>query len=163
MAENIENHIKVLIAVVAKADSGKTTTLFNLIERLDKECCEITPSLNSNKHKITNRIAVVDGVKVAISTQGDSPEIIKKNLNFARKNHAEIVVYAQRTGGKVFDVVSEEQKKSNCWLVLKYKNQSQSKNKIQADNEKFTQELYDQLKQSIETLKLLSVFPYQNK
>lgn len=154
--------LKVAIAVVGISNSGKSTTLFDVATILENQGFPVSPSMTVNKKIDTRRIVVIDGVTIAICPPGDNPTIVDLDYDFAVKNKAEIIVYAQRTTGKVFETVSKRQHNENFWLVIKWKEHLKTNKQagFNMANKAFANQLIAQIKKMANNIGNLSVFPY---
>lgn len=164
--------LKIAIAVVGTGNSGKTTALHDLIKKFHDNGNDVFFRNRNNKlikefnpkeaSKDADRIVNVGNEKIAICPQGDAPELIEKKFKFASENDASIIVYAQRTGGDVFKVVSSNQKVMKFWLVLKYKEKLKVSAEFDEANKVFSNELYDQVMSLVNKIRDIKVSPYQS-
>ena len=86
--------MKKIIGLYGRPGSGKTTTLYLLIELL-------VGKRETEEKKDGNTPFIIDdyrGKKIIIATAGDSADIVKQNIEFFEKQEADILVTAARNG-----------------------------------------------------------------
>lgn len=98
-----------IIALFGASNTGKTTTLNNLIDFLDNNHNEFSLTHKNPIHATDNQATFKhkSGHIVCISTIGDNVYEINKNLDYANQNNADILITASRTGGTGVDKIYE--------------------------------------------------------
>lgn len=157
--KNEDSHLKVAIAVLGVSNSGKSSSLFEVASELERKGYKVVPSVKNGK-KDERRIVMIGDVCVAICPPGDTPDVVDDNFDFAISENAEIIVYAQRTAGEVFNRVSNQQRKNNCWLVAKYKEKLSKEDDFVSANQKFAKGIFCQIIRLAGNISQLTVFPY---
>lgn len=156
--------LKVAIAVMGLSDSGKTTAIDMARNELINRGFKVIHRENRPKNHEDERCVIVIDVNgksivVVICPPGDDVDAVKKNFDLAVKYDGVILVYAQHSGPKMLQAVSEKQKDMNCWLVIKYKEQVPKADEKSA-NKKFADELVDQILKLAGNIGNLTVLPY---
>lgn len=88
-----------IIGLFGKANQGKTTTLKQVMERLEERGGEITEKIRVNDIPDWHVVIKYEGKKICIATGGDNPNAILKNCDFFDKHNPDVAVSAVRTKG----------------------------------------------------------------
>lgn len=107
---------KIVIALYGCSNSGKTTTLKKVIDKLERKY-----KVNDarEKHSAANDklvIVDIDRVKVGISTGGDNGAIVKNCITNLFQKGCNIIVTATRSKGATVEVVEKFCKTNNYKL-----------------------------------------------
>lgn len=164
MSNNVEEKkLKVAIAVVGVADSGKTTTIDMARKKL-KRLDHIFRENHKNKQD-ERSVEIIDGVRVAFCPPGDTVDAICKGFKIAKENSAEILVYSQHASVNIMETISNKQSEENSWLIFmsKTKIPQNEEARINEEDEKFSDELVARISYLVKNVKDLDVFPYSRK
>lgn len=102
--------MKKIIALFGAGSTGKTTTLKVLIDRFRNNSeyrrVHIDNSRKNDVYAVFERIR--SGVKIAITTAGDTPKEIRENIAYATKHGSDVLITASRTSGQGVDVIYQQ-------------------------------------------------------
>lgn len=143
------SNLKVAIAVVGVANTGKTTTIdsvrTSLLSDGWKEICRVVLKVSKAKHIDEKSILKKGDIKIAICPRGDGADHVEDGFVYAINHEADIILYARRTKGPVISVIEKYQKKNN------FKSFEIKKNNINS-NEAKKQELLNLINDSIKDI-----------
>jgi len=119
-----------VIALYAAANRGKTTTLRKLIELLS----HISDNYEIYQSSECWAYFEIKGKKVVVCTPGDSKEVIKDNIKYAKKPECDIFVTATRTRGETTDEIQRFINKEKTKLIWVKKENNKLNNNLLAAN-----------------------------
>lgn len=118
---------KIFIPLYGRSNSGKTTTLKKVIDKLERKYkvndAREKPSAANDKLVIVD----IDEVKVGISTGGDKEAVVKDCINKLFNKGCNIIVTATRSKGAPVEVVEKFCKTNNYKLDWVKKSSTVSK------------------------------------
>ena len=105
---------KTVIAVMAKADRGKTTSLCKLIDILPFEGKEVDERVNTKDQLV---VGTYRGVKIGINTEGDPYSGVEERMNRCIESGCQIIVSACRSKGRTTMEVDNPAKENGFQTV----------------------------------------------
>lgn len=140
--------LKVAIAVVGVADTGKTTTIdsvrTSLLSDGWREICRIkfkSGGISADEKSILKK----GDIKIAICPRGDGADQVEEGFQYAINHESDIILYARRTKGNVIGKIDNYQKENN------FKSFEIKKTNINS-NEAKKQELLNLINESIKDM-----------
>lgn len=115
--------MKKIIALYGSGKKGKTSTLKKLIEEMRKDSSFSEEEEKAEQYLNDDEriICTYKNKKIAITTGGDTEDIIKENLAFFEEHECDILVTATRTKGKTVDYIEDYENKNNIKIIWKWK------------------------------------------
>lgn len=113
-----------IIALFGAGDTGKTTTLNNLIDFLNNNHSGFSLIHKNPIRRTENQVTFrhSSGCIVCVTTIGDNEHEINKNLDYASQNNADILITASRTSGAGVDKLYEIALSNNFLPIFISKN-----------------------------------------
>lgn len=113
--------MKKIIVLYGKGKKGKTATLKKLIEEMRKDSSFSEEEAEQYLDDDERIICTYKNKRIAITTGGDSNDIIKGNLDFFERYKCDILVTAASAGSGAFTRIKDYTKdKDPFWRVNKH-------------------------------------------
>lgn len=116
-----------IIGLFAKANQGKTTTLNQVIERLEEKGGEVIEKIEEQRAKGDSDLRVSIKYKeklICIATGGDPGKGVPNNCAFFKKHNPDIAISATRTKGATCAELTKFAKEQNAKIIWIGKNSS---------------------------------------
>ena len=103
-----------IIVIVGTGDSGKTTSIKKLYEKLGGTISQDTKDVGND-----SAILEYNGKKIGFASMGDFKEVFRINIEILLKRGCDVIIVACRSKGATQDVILEQYNSHEVYCIWK--------------------------------------------